>query len=108
MMHISREINWFTETLWSKFGVKVTAESIALEGIELGLDEVEDFFVPVELFDELPETLLYEILVADDEEGNEWVGGIAFHDNLQVQNWCLQIITKNGQLVYRNLLPLLQ
>jgi len=59
MIHISKEINWVTETLWSKFGVKVTADSIALEGVELGLDEVEDFFVPHELFDYLLESLLY-------------------------------------------------
>jgi len=44
-------------------------------------------------------------MVADDEKGNEWVGGIAFHPNSE---WCLQVITKNGNLVYRNLPPIVQ
>lgn len=104
MNQLTREMEWFLDTLRKEFGIELTAESIALEGIELGLDEVEDFFVPVELFEELPETLLYEIMVADDEEENEWVGGIAFYPNLP--DWCLQVITKNDELVFRNVLSL--
>lgn len=106
MNQLTREMEWFLDTLRKEFGIEVTAESIALEGIDLGLDEVEDFYVPVELFEELPETLLYEIMVADDEEENEWVGGIAFYPNLS--DWCLQVITKNDELILRNVLPLPQ
>lgn len=98
------EFHWFMETLKNDFGVEVIAEKVGVEATELGLDEVEDFFVPSELFDNLPETLLYELMIMDDELDNVWVGAIAFYPNSP--DWCLQVITKNGEMVLRNLLPL--
>ena len=99
----SRELQWFVDTLQNDFGLEVDANDIGLEAIELGTDEVEDFFVPSELLDELPETLVYEIMVVDDEQNNEWVGAIAFHPDSS--NRCLQVIMKNGEKVHRKVLP---
>lgn len=101
---ISKEVKWFLTTLQTSFGVRVEAEDVAVEATELGMEEVDDFFVPSELINPLPETLLYEIMIVDDEEGIEWVGAIGFHED--APEWCLQVITKNGVAVYRNLLPL--
>jgi len=102
-MTMSREMRWFTETLRFRFDVKVAAEEVAIEAVELGMDEVEDFFVPVELFEEAPTSLLYEMMVHDDEQENLWVAAIAFYPN--TPNWCIQVITKNGEAVLRQLLP---
>lgn len=98
-----REIDWFVYTLENQFGISVDPKMIGYEATELGLDEVEDFFVPNELFDDLPETLVYEIMIVDDELANVLVGAIAFYPNSP--EWCLQVITKNGVMVYRNVLP---
>jgi len=99
----SRELQWFKDTLQNEFGVEIDSNDIGIEATELGTDEVEDFFVPSELLDELPETLVYEIMIVDDEQNNEWVGAIAFQPDSS--NWCLQVIMKNGEKVHRRVLP---
>lgn len=102
--NLTRELAWFMDTLRKEFGLIVTADVIAIEAVELGIDEVDDFFVPSKVIATFSETLLYEIMVVVDKIGTEWVGAIAFHPNSP--EWCLQVITKNGQQAYRNLLPL--
>ena len=106
MDELTREMEWFLTTLQKEFSVTVAATEVAVEAIELGLSEVESFFVPSELFEVVPETLLYEIMLAEDETENEWVGAVAFYPNLP--DWCLQVVTKNGELILRNVLPLIQ
>jgi len=105
-MELTREMEWFMQTLKENFDMEVSAGEISVEAIELGLSEVESFFVPSELFEVVPETLLYEIMLADDETENEWIGAVAFYPNLP--DWCLQVVTKNGELILRNVLPLIQ
>jgi len=97
--NLSKELHWFYNTLRIKFDVEVTIEDIAIEGVELGIDEVEDFFVPVEVWDKVPDLLLYEIMVTDDADGNVWVGAVAFYPDSP--DWYLQIVTKNGDMVWR-------
>lgn len=103
---ISRELHWFLQTMQEKFGVCVDTMAIGVEAVELGTDEVEDFFVPREIFMEQPSSLLYELMIYNDDLYNEWVGGIAFHPDSP--EWCLQVITKNGELVFRKTLPSLK
>lgn len=99
---LTKEIQWFVNTLFTGFAVEVAEGAIGVEGTELGIDEVDDFYVPYELFGYLPETLVYEIMIVDDELANVWVGAIAFYPNSP--DWCLQVITKNGEMVLRNVL----
>ena len=95
----SRELQWFIDTLQNEFSTEVKVNCIGVGATELGIDEVVDFFVPSELFETLPETLIYEIMIVDDERNNVWVGAIAFYPNSP--EWCLQVITKNDEMVYR-------
>lgn len=99
---ISKEVHWFLETLEKEFHIKAAAEDIGLEATELSTDEVADLFVPKELFEEVPTTFLYEVMVVDDEEKSEWVGAIAFYPD--TPNWCLQVITRNDEIVFRKVL----
>ena len=69
-----KEVDWFVYTLKSHFGINVDPNVIGYDATELGMDEVEEFFVPCELFNVLPETLVYEIMIFDDEHNNVWVG----------------------------------
>ena len=102
---LTREMEWFLDTLKVRFNVELSPKDFSVETTELGLSEVESFFVPIELFEVVPETLLYEIMVADDANENEWVGAVAFYPNLP--DWCLQVITKNGELILRNVLSII-
>ncbi len=105
MDELTREIEWFLDTLKVRFNVELPANDVVVEATELGLSEVESFFVPSELFEVVPETLLYEIMVVDDEAKDEWIGAVAFYPNRP--DWCLQVITKNGELILRHVLPLI-
>lgn len=89
--------------LQTVFHVEVDAKDVAVEATELGMEEVGDNFVPSEVINPLPETLLYELMIVDDERGNEWVGAIGFH--VDSPEWCILIVTKNGVTVYRCTLP---
>jgi len=99
-----REIEWFISTMKSQFGLSVNPNEIGYEAVELGVDEVEGFYVPTELFEVVPTTLLYESMVFDDEFDNLWVGAVAYYPNSP--DWCLQVITKNDEVVLRNVLPI--
>ena len=101
---MSRELHWFLEMLQVQFGVVANPSEIGIEAVELGLDEVEDFFVPQEVLHVLPESLLYEIMVYEDDQNDEYVAGIAFHPNSP--EWCLKAIIQNDELIYRKTLPL--
>lgn len=101
---LSRELEWFLDTLRGEFGVEVDVSDIGTEATTLGITDVEDFYVPNEVLDNPPETLLYEIMIVDDEFANVWVGVIAFYPDSP--EWCLQVVTKNDEIVFRNVLPL--
>ncbi|WP_438316064.1 hypothetical protein [Sporosarcina sp. FA9] len=106
MGKLTREVEWFLTTLQNEFGVSVNAEDVAVEATELGMEEVGSFFVPSEVINPLPETLLYELMIIDDKAGIEWVGAIGFH--VDSPEWCILIVTKNEVTVYRCTQPLRQ
>lgn len=96
----TREVQWFVDILKNDFGIVIEANEIGVEATELEINEVEDFFVPREVFDVLPNTLVYEIMIVDDEKSNVWIGAIGFYPNSP--EWCLEVVTKNDELVLRN------
>lgn len=106
MNKLTKEVEWFLTMLQTVFHVVVDAEDVAVEATELGLEEVGEIFVPSEVINPLPETLLYELMIVDDKSGNEWVGAIGFH--VDSPEWSILIVTKNGVTVYRCTLPLRQ
>lgn len=100
----SKEIHWFLETLRTNFQVTIDEKDIGYEATLLSIDEVDKSYVPSELFTDVPDSFLYEIMIADDDDANEWIGAIAFYPD--TPDWCLQIILKNGELQVRKLLPI--
>ncbi|PIC90881.1 hypothetical protein CSV71_02145 [Sporosarcina sp. P21c] len=53
---ISREVQWFVDTLRKDYGIRVTAREVGYEGLKLGKDEVDEVFIPTELFEIIPTT----------------------------------------------------
>lgn len=92
------ELNWFVDTLENEFQVKVNRKQIGYEGIELYLDEIDETLIPREMFDELPESLLFETMLYENG-GTEWLGVIALHP--ETNEWCQQVILKDGKPVLR-------
>lgn len=104
MEELSVEMEWFVGALQNEFDVLVNVADVSVEAVELGLDEVEEVFVPQEIMGELSKTLLYEIMVVDDADGNTWVGAVGFH--VDSAHWCIRAITKNGHMMNRKVLSL--
>lgn len=77
--NVTKELKWFLTALKQEFDVDVLAEDLGTEAVALWIDEIEDYFVPIEVLHKLPETLLYEIMLYSDEENNDYVGAIVFH-----------------------------
>ena len=38
-------------------------------------------------------------MIVDEEQTNVWVGAIAFYPD--IPEWCLQVITKNDEMIFR-------
>ncbi|AZB44584.1 hypothetical protein CEF21_21115 [Bacillus sp. FJAT-42376] len=69
------ELNWFTKMIAPLIGLKVQESEVSSEGVILFKDEVMDCFVPAVLLNELPEKLLFETMIYEQEDGTEWIGG---------------------------------
>jgi hypothetical protein len=89
-----KEINWFVEALEKEFLVEVNKDQISYEGNELYLDEIDDSLVPSEMTEGLPEALIFETMIFEDNEGTEWIGIIAIHQSSR--EWLLQVVLKDG------------
>jgi len=50
MKELSREVEWFVEMMREQFDLVVSVEEVAVEAVELGMDEVENFYVPTEVY----------------------------------------------------------
>lgn len=94
-----KELDWFVETLEGKFEVKVDLEQISYEGNELYLDEIDESLIPSEMLSDLPESLLFETMVFDGEDGTEWLGIIGMQ--IESREWHLEVILKEGEPVLR-------
>ncbi|WP_108668939.1 hypothetical protein [Peribacillus acanthi] len=95
------ELEWFVSILENEFDVKVEMNQISYEGNELYLDEIDESLIPREMFEDLPESLLFETMLIEDQQGTEWLGIIALHP--ETYEWCLQMILKDGVPVLRRL-----
>jgi hypothetical protein len=94
-----KALDWFVQTLEGEFHRKVDYDQISYEGNELYLDEIDESLVPQEMLVGLPESLLFETMLFEDQQGTEWIGIIAMHP--EDNNWCLQDILKDGNPVLR-------
>ena len=96
-----KELDWFVKTLEDEFKVEVDRNQISYEGNELYLDEIDESLIPSEMTKGLPDPLLFETMMFEDEQGTEWIGAIASHP--ESREWLIEIILKNGEPVLRKL-----
>lgn len=90
---------WFKQVLENEFEVMVDEKQISYEGNELYLDEIDESLIPSEMLSDLPESLLFETMVFDGEDGTEWLGIIGMQ--IDSREWHLQVILKDGEPVLR-------
>ncbi|SFM20347.1 hypothetical protein [Salibacterium qingdaonense] len=93
------EVEWFIDSLETTFQISVDRKEVSYEGTELYLDEIDPVLVPTEILNHMPIALLFETMIVVDKEGTEWLGAIALHPT--TMEWCLQVMFRDGQPVYR-------
>lgn len=75
-------INWFIKGCKKLTGKTLRAEQVGYEAAELAQEEIGYEFIPEEDLKQLPDPLLVETCVYDDEDGNEWIAGIVLCGDL--------------------------
>ncbi|MED0665577.1 hypothetical protein P4T04_04510 [Bacillus badius] len=92
-------VNWFIEGYKKLTGKTVLAEQVGYEAVELAQEEIGYEFIPDEDLRKLPDPLLVETCVYDDEDGNEWIAGIVLCGDLNAGIYTFW--TRNGESISR-------
>jgi hypothetical protein len=72
-----KSVDWFINSLNSKFGVKAEENQVGVEAYLLCHDEIDDSLIPKEDLDKLPDPVLVEMLNFMDEEDHKSYQGKA-------------------------------
>lgn len=96
-----KELNWFVKTLECEFSIEVNCDQVSYEGNLLCLDEIDESLIPLETKHNLPDPLLFEMMMFIGEDGTEWIGAIAFYPDSR--EWLIKIILKDGEPILRKL-----
>lgn len=94
-----KELDWFVQTLEDEFQIVADRNQISFEGNELFLDEIDESLIPSEMATGLPESLLFETMLFEDNQGAEWIGAIASHP--ENRECLIEIILKDGEPILR-------
>jgi hypothetical protein len=75
MLHI----DWFVRTMKRTFNVAVNIDEVGYEAYEFYHEELDNYLVPEEHLEKLPNPLLFETLTYVDDNRNEWIAGFVKH-----------------------------
>jgi hypothetical protein len=81
--------------------IAIDERNLAWEAITFCHDELDDQVVPVEDLRNLPNPLTILTSLFQDENGGQWLFGLAIED--QLGRWLYAWIVKNGEIVTRNI-----
>ncbi|KIQ94698.1 hypothetical protein LH47_01166 [Anoxybacillus thermarum] len=88
MLHI----DWFVTAMKRTFNVAVNIDEVGYEAYELYHEELDNYLVPEEHLEKLPNPLLFETLRYVDENRNEWIAGF-------VGEKLYEVWIKNGERI---------
>ncbi|WP_235888101.1 hypothetical protein [Neobacillus paridis] len=93
MLHM----NWFVRTMKRIFNVAVNIDEVGYEAYEFYHEELDNYLVPEEHLEKLPNPLLFETLSYVDEKRNEWIAG--FVRNEETKEKLYEVWIKNGESI---------
>ncbi|WJQ10371.1 hypothetical protein QT237_16995 [Geobacillus stearothermophilus] len=91
MLHM----DWFVRTMKRTFNVAVTIDEVGYEAYEFYHEELDNYLVPEEHLEKLPNPLLFETLAYVDGNGNEWIAG--FVRDEETGEKLYEVWIKNGE-----------
>jgi hypothetical protein len=86
---------WFVRTMKRTFNVAVNIDEVGYEAYEFYHEELDNYLVPEEHLEKLPNPLLFETLSYVDEKRNEWIAG--FVRNEETGEKLYEVWIKNGE-----------
>lgn len=89
------QMDWFVRTMKRTFNVAVTIDEVGYEAYEFYHEELDNYLVPEEHLEKLPNPLLFETLRYVDEKRNEWIAG--FVRNEETGEKLYEVWIKNGE-----------
>jgi hypothetical protein len=91
MLHM----DWFVRTMKRTFNVAVATDEVGYEAYEFYHEELDNYLVPEEHLEKLPNPLLLETLRYVDEKRNEWIAG--FVRDEETGEKLYEVWIKNGE-----------
>ncbi|WP_231106948.1 hypothetical protein, partial [Anoxybacillus flavithermus] len=73
-------MDWFVRTMERTFNVAVNIDEVGYEAYEFYHEELDNYLVPEEHLEKLPNPLLFEALMYVDAEGYEWIAGVVVNE----------------------------
>ncbi|WP_378210913.1 hypothetical protein [Anoxybacteroides rupiense] len=86
---------WFVRTMKRTFNVAVKIDEVGYEAYEFYHEELDNYLVPEEHLEKLPNPLLFETLSYVDEKRNEWIAG--FVRDEETEEKLYEVWIKNGE-----------
>jgi hypothetical protein len=93
MMHL----DWFVGTMKRIFNIEVKSEDVGYEAYDLYHEEIDDYLIPVEHLEKLPNPLLIETLSYVDDDGYEWIAGYVLDAGKRKKLY--EVWIKNGEQI---------
>jgi hypothetical protein len=88
-------IDWFVRTMKRTFNVAVATDEVGYEAYEFYYEELDNYLVPEEHLEKLPNPLFLETLSYVDENRNEWIAG--FVRDEETREKLYEVWIKNGE-----------
>lgn len=97
MLHM----DWFVRTMKRTFNVAVNIDEVGYEAYEFYHEELDNYLVPAEHLEKLPNPLLLEALMYVDAEGYEWIAEVVVNEETRKKLY--EVWIKDGKKLSCNI-----
>lgn len=91
----------FKQYMMKAHDIEIDENVIVWEAVTFYHEELDEQLVPVTELNGFPDPLTICCAEYDDENGDQWLFGIAIED--QSEKWLLGWVVKNGEILHRNI-----
>lgn len=99
--HPTYDVIWFSNRMQEKFAHDVATKHVSYEAHLLYQDEIDEFIIPQEYLQQLPNPLLTQLYHYVDKQKQEWLLALVI-DEITRQIIC-EVVLKNGKVISRQI-----